>query len=302
MIGPKVSNPQLQLLIDNAFGVLSLYQTPDATLRVLFSGGKDSTVVAHLASYHPAFNGVAHIVTKTGPASIKHSRAVVALAENNHWDCLTKEPATSFEMLVAKFGCPGPAAHSYMYRYLKERPIRQLAIQARSKDRKKRVLWASGIRRAESAARQQGATERTVVSSLEWWINPILDWSDEDVRHYIEAFDLKVPHWNHSIDCFCGAYATPEERALIAIADPDQYQYILLTEQIARAGREIQLLEVKLGVRKEQDVIPEEYCTWGHGLNRERLKEMKTSGPTICNKCGVVDEILRQKQIASDTI
>lgn len=290
MTAPQSTNEHLQKLINDAYGVISMYVTPKATLRALYSGGKDSSVVAHLASYHPSFKGVAHITTKTGPASWKHSQRVMALAEKNKWHCLTAEPATTMPMIVAKYGFPGPAAHTSVYIWLKERPIRQLAKDARKHDKRQLVIWLSGIRSAESAERAKNATERTVVTRSEWWINPIIDWTDDDVRLYVNEFGLEVANWHHSVDCFCGAYATKPERDLIAGADTDQFEYIQLLEQIAHAARNIQLLEVRIGMRKEGDVIPEEYCTWGHGLSSGKIAKM--NGPTICNKCGVTDGIL----------
>jgi 3'-phosphoadenosine 5'-phosphosulfate sulfotransferase (PAPS reductase)/FAD synthetase len=283
--------------IKHARGLIALYTTPNATLRVLFSGGKDSMVVAHLAATMPGFNGVGHVRTLTGPASIAHSTDVLALAERNGWDCVVAQPFTTLPMLAAKNGLPGPALHSFFYSYLKERPIRQLTKMARKTDSRRRVIWLTGIRRAESAQRAQVAQERQIVSANEWWINPILEWSDNDVREYIKRHDLKVPNWHHSIDCFCGAYADPSERALIMKTHADQARYVELVEQIARAGREIQLLEVQYGVRKPENVVPESMCAWGHGLNAKTAK-LKNAATTICNKCGVTDEVLRQATAA----
>jgi 3'-phosphoadenosine 5'-phosphosulfate sulfotransferase (PAPS reductase)/FAD synthetase len=287
-------NEHLQKLINDAYGVISLYVTAKSTMRTLYSGGKDSTVVAHLASHHPSFNGVAHIQTMTGPASWRHSQQVIAMASKLGWDCLTAEPATTMPMIIAKYGFPGPAAHTSVYIWLKERPIRQLAIMARKKDKRKHVTWLSGIRRAESADRAKKATERTVVSSGEWWINPILDWTDDDVRLYVNTFGLEVSSWHHSNDCYCGSYATPEEHALIDAVDAEQSEYIKLLEVIAHAARDIQVLEAQIGMRSPDNVIAEEFCTWGHGHNKSSILDIPTPKISICNKCGVTDGILDQ--------
>lgn len=285
---------RIEELTKQAIGTIALYTTDESALWALYSGGKDSTVVAHLASFLPRFRGVAHVQTLTGPASIRHSQRVIETAKSNGWEVITATPFTTLPMIAINNGLPGPAMHSWAYRFLKERPIRQMAKDARKISKAKRVIWLSGIRRSESAARNEHATERTIASNSEWWVNPILEWSDDDVREYIEAHNLTVANWHHSVDCFCGAYADETERFAIKLEDVDQALYIAHVEEIARLGREIQLLEVKYGARDPKDVTPIEMCTWGHGLNKSRLKKQRENGPTICNKCGVLEEVLQQ--------
>lgn len=290
-----VDNNHLNNLIQQARGVIALYTTPGATLRVLYSGGKDSTVVAHLASTMPGFAGVAHVRTRTGPASWVHSERVLKAAEANGWNCLVGDPTfVTYPMLIARFGFPGPAMHNIFYQYLKGRAIAKLSTEARKRDKKKRIIWLTGIRWEESPARKK-APELRKESGAEWWVNPILSWTDADIRAYVDRFGLIVDSWSHSVDCQCGAHSHPEEHAAIDALDAQQSRYIALLEQLARVSREIQLLEVDAGMRDAGLVIPEEFCTWGHGLNATRLEKQRENSITICNRCGVLNEVLRQR-------
>lgn len=288
IIAPKYSTPKstprLQPLIDEAFGILAMNSSrvgKKTIVRALFSGGKDSITTAHLASHLPEWRGVGHVRTNTGPAAERHSDHSIKIAEQFGWDVIERTPSESLAGMVAQFGLPGPAAHNWMYRHLKERAIRKITSAARKP--KERIVYATGIRRAESANRQKAATELTVLTDLEWWTNPIINWQDHDVMEYVNYFGLEVPSIGHSLDCFCGSYAKPEEREWLMIDHPDQYAYVLLLEDIAKAGHQIQVLEVKRDYRKS--AFPEQFCKWGHGLNMKDIRaDCKVKG-SLCVNC-----------------
>lgn len=277
---------RLQPLIDAAYGEMAMQTSTIGTKSVLragFSGGKDSMVVAHLASYLPEFAGVAHVRTKTGPASEDHSNRVLTIAKSHNWHMIEGSPTELFASLVAQFGFPGPAAHTWMFIKLKERGFRK--ITSKAKPQKGRLIYAMGIRSAESAKRAQAAEPVTAISKNETWINPILGWSDQDVWDYISAFGLEVPNMHHSLDCWCGAYGTPEEIEMVAIEHPEQHEYLLLMQDIARTGHQIQMLEVKTGHRKR--AFPQEFCTWAHGLNKDDVRAGAKAKAMLCSECRV---------------
>lgn len=274
------TTPKLQHLLDEAWGILAMNATRfgrKTVLRALFSGGKDSMVTAHIASQMPEFVGLGHVRTNTGPAADRHSNQALAIASQFGWPVIERSPSEHFAGLVAQFGLPGPAVHTWMYIRLKERAIRK--ISSASRKPKERIVYATGIRRAESAKRAKVAAETTVVTENEYWVNPIINWSDADVIEYINFHGLRVPHMGHSLDCFCGAYATPEERELIKIEHPDQYEYILVLEEIARAGRKIQVLE------RRNNIIPEQFCKWGHGMNLNDIRNDCKTKISLCTTC-----------------
>lgn len=301
MSGPITK--ELHAKIQEAQGIISLYADSlkmTVSLRGLYSGGKDSTVACHLAAQHQNWRGVAHVRTMTGPASIRYSDSVKKRAAEYGWDWIEAQPAITLPALVAMFGLSGPAMHNVMFRYLKERPIRQLAKMVRAQDKTKRVVWVSGIRAAESAARAHKSMVHTPASNAEWFINPILNWSDDDVFAYLNAFDLDVQVLSHSLDCYCGAYATPDEKELLKTYAPDQYEYIQTLEVLARAARQLQLLNAMANSDQQTSIIPESMCTWGHGLNT-KTREEREPNVMLCANCStrrletLLDAIVQQE-------
>lgn len=286
------TTPHLQPMVDEAWGILAMNASTIGRKTVacgLFSGGKDSIVAGHIAAHLPEFRGVGHVRTLTGPTAERHSDHALKIAEQFGWTVIERSPSETLASMVAQFGMPGPAAHTWMYIHLKERAIRKITNAARK--HKERIVYVTGMRRAESAKRAKVSKEVTVVTNTEWWLSPIINWSDNDVFEYVNHHGLRVPSIGHSLDCFCGAYATPEERELIQIEHPDQYEYILLLEDIARAGHQIQVLEVKSGHRKQ--AFPEQFCRWGHGLN---LKDVRADCKTKVSLCSACDG--RQYEVA----
>lgn len=279
------TTPNLQPKVDEAYGILAMHASmldKPTTLHALFSGGKDSIITTHLAAHLPEFRGVGHVRTDTGPAADRHSDRSVEIADKFGWKLTERSPTDTLPGIVAQYGFPGPGIHTWMYNRLKERAIRKITSDVRKKGW--RIVYATGIRQAESAARNKIEDSLTVVTGSEWWVNPILSWSDDDVFEYINHHGLQVPSIGHSLDCFCGSYATPEEREWLQIEHPDEYEYILLLEDIARSSRQIQLLQVKSGHREK--AFPEQYCRWGHGMNSNDVLRSQCSTKTnLCVNC-----------------
>lgn len=280
---PKTT-PRLQSLLDESWGILAMNATQiqkKTIIYSLFSGGKDSIVTAHIASHMLEFQGVGHVRTNTGPAANQHSDRAIAIAEGFGWPVYVSSPSESFASLVIQFGFPGPAVHTWMYIHLKERAIRKLSRMARAN--KERLIYVTGLRFDESAKRKNGATERTVISANEWWVNPILRWTDTDIFEYVNYHGLTVPSMGHSLDCFCGAYATPEEREWIAIEHPEQHEYLTLLEDIVTSGHQLQGLDVRSGHLDKP--FPQEFCKWGHGLSMKDVRSDCKVKASLCSTC-----------------
>lgn len=97
-----------------------------------------------------------------------------------------------------------------------ERPVRDAKAQFAPGNRRATIELLTGTRRHESArrARTQKAPFRKVMSRL--WTNPLLDWTDAQMRHYRAANappESEVAALLHrSGECNCGSFAAPGER------------------------------------------------------------------------------------------
>lgn len=247
----------------------------------LVSGGDDSLAMSQLCAVHDKFAGVIHIDTltgitdtdawKTGQPEAIATRHTITQAQCNKWELIIKAPFTRYEMLITKEGFPGAAAHSMMYRYLKERPLDQAKIEARKIGGKK-VGFVTGIRKAESVQRM-GYVESVHKDRHGIWIAPLSDWSHYEMKLFSYSFKVRNPvsiSLGMSGECGCGAYATPDEYNVINHLYPKQAERIRAWETIASAAQPVMGFEST-------------YCKWGHAQGR-RISEKQLSLP-MCESC-----------------
>jgi len=230
---------------------------------LLFSGGNDSLAlmesVGHLA------DEIVHINTGIGiPETTQYVRDVI---QDHYGRELTElHPEVSFDDLVLGRwnGFPGPGAHTFAYNRLKERPIRAL-LRKHREFRGQRFLLLTGIRNAESQ-RRMGYAEHVNRIGGQVWVNPILNFTDEDKREIIEMGDPPRnevhDHLHMSGECLCGAFARPGELDEIGFFYPHVKERINELEHKARHK----------GIRA---------CIWGE---RPPKKNAIPPGP-MCSGC-----------------
>ncbi len=177
----------------------------------MFSGGHDSLIASHIAAQHPRFSGVVHINTGTG---IEETRQfVMGTCEQFGWPVKEYHPPVPYEQIVKRWGFPGPGTHSLIYARLKERCIRQLVREAKTKASDK-VLLITGVRRQEST-RRMGYTDPIQKDGARIWVAPILQFTNADKDAYIIEHNLPrnivVERLCLSGECLCGAFAKPGE-------------------------------------------------------------------------------------------
>jgi 3'-phosphoadenosine 5'-phosphosulfate sulfotransferase (PAPS reductase)/FAD synthetase len=200
----------------------------------LFSGGHDSLCATHVAAQHPAFSGVVHINTGVG---IKATHEFVrATCSGEGWPLLEYRPPRSYESLVMEHGFPGPAAHTFMYRNLKERCVRAL-MRDHKTARHDRIVLVSGARSGESV-RRMGTVQAIHRDCSRVWVAPIHSWTTTEVNAYIETNGLPrnsvVDLLHMSGECLCGAYARNGERAELELWFPEEAGRIRRLEARAR--------------------------------------------------------------------
>jgi 3'-phosphoadenosine 5'-phosphosulfate sulfotransferase (PAPS reductase)/FAD synthetase len=224
---------------------------------LLLSGGNDSMVLLDAMVEHA--DAVVHINTGIGIPEVadfakKQARSIGGPP------VFELHPPTSYEELVLGLwrGMPGPGAHRYTYQRLKERCVRRLLTDHRSRPGQ-RFLLLSGVRAAESK-RRMGYHLPVHRNGGQVWVNPLHHWSNEEMARY--RFERRLPqsevaaNLHMSGECLCGAMADQgperEERALIRFFYPDFDKRLCgLEEECRRRG------------------LP--YCEWG--VKRPDLKK-----------------------------
>lgn len=268
-----------------------------AALAVGFSGGNDSTTLAHLFRQDVDF--ALHANTTIG---IEETRDFVRnTCEEWGLSLIERTPpreTDQYRHLVltrergkkgqALGGFPGPAMHFKMFQRLKERAIEQVRREIVTNPRRERFVVILGRRRSESQRRSRISVVDRRGSRLN--VSPLVNWTKADLNTYRlrmaregnplprnTASDLI----HMSGECLCGAFAAPGERDEIAYWFPGPF------EQIAE-------LEAALA---DRDDIPGHRKTWGWGADpikkraeTEYLKqfdvieEAPTSG-LMCSSC-----------------
>ncbi len=258
----KVMN---QILIDQAVETITeaIAEHDPVAVYALVSGGNDSTVVGHLAkTYGPRVDAVVHI--NTGIGIEQTTQYVREFTARLGLPLIEKHPPKSYEELVMEYGFPGPAAHRYMYSWLKERPLREVRREAQS-GRFDRVMFITGVRLSESR-RRMGSVQPVQRDGNTVWVAPILQFDSSDMWDYREHHKLPdnevVALLHMSGECLCGAFAKPDELDWIGRWYPE----------VAGRIRDIEQLAHDRGKTS---------CHWGP----QSSKEIRESPGMLCTGC-----------------
>lgn len=237
---------------------------------VLFSGGNDSTVLAHLMRKRAT-----HAVHCNTTIGIEQTRQFVR-DTCVYWGLpLIEETApTTYRELVLDQGFPGPGQHFKMFQRLKERGLRKARGRLVSNPRKERVVFIAGRRRQESARRADIPLYERNGSTI--WISPIAMWTKPDMMTYrLMHRDTDPVPTNEVSDilhmsgeCLCGSFAKPGELDEIGMWFPEM-------------KAEIEALEAEVQALGK---FPESRCKWG----------MRGGKPTklvggLCSSCTAPD-------------
>ena len=244
---------------------------------VLYSGGNDSTVLAHMMTGRA--DCLAHINTGIGIPETEQFVEDTAKA----WGIplVVKTPPTSYRELVIERGFPGPAMHYKMYQRLKERGLIEVRREFVSNGRDQRVFFLAGRRRSESERRRFIAAHERRGSIV--WASPLLPWTKWDLNTYRqmhEDTDRPVPtnpvsaKLHMSGECLCGAFAKPHELDEIDYWYPETAQVIRdLEAEVKAAGH------------------PEPLCQWGWGsMHPIDPRQVRKSG-MLCSGCDALFEV-----------
>lgn len=245
-----------------------------AATVVLFSGGNDSTVLAHL--FREQADYAAHANTTIG---IEQTRDFVRnTCEEWGLPLIERKPpreSDHYRALVLDQGFPGPGHHFKMFQRLKERVIEAVQRDLVSNPYRERVVFLAGRRRDESARRANiPAMERT---GSRVYVSPLINWTKADLTTYrLIQGDVPVNEVSDLIhmsgECLCGSFATAGEREEVGYWFPEVF------EEIAELEAEI----------ADRDDIPEHRKTWGWGADPAVLRATRTKASKVgalCSSC-----------------
>lgn len=281
----RLTRPQrearVSALIEEARDILALaierHVTNDgrmvAATCVLFSGGNDSTTLAHMFRRDVDF--FVHANTTIG---IEKTREFVRnVSEEWGVELIERMPpreSDRYRSLVLDQGFPGPAMHFKMFTRLKERALEQVQRELVSNPRKERVVFIAGRRRTESARRRQVAAMERKGSRV--YASPLVNWTKLDLTTYrLMAGDVPANEVSDLIhmsgECLCGAFAARGEHAEIAYWFPE-------------VADEIAALEAEIA---DRDDIPEHRKAWGWGADpaKKALDGKASASGLLCSSC-----------------
>lgn len=258
-----------------------------AGIVILFSGGNDSTVLAHM--FRDRATHVAHANTGIGieqtrqfvrdtarswglPLLEKRPREGEGYRDLVLGRCLARTGPNTGKPVYAG-GFPGPAMHWLMYQRLKERSLEKIRNEIVAASHKECVIFLAGRRRLESQ-RRKSRSKAQAIKPVERkgsiiWASPLHNWSALDMNAYRrkhpdvprnEVADLL----HMSGECLCGAFAEAGELDEIGDWFPEVAASIRALESEALAAG-----------------IPELKCRWGWGAGKERPSR---TGP-LCSSC-----------------
>lgn len=224
-----------------------------AAIVTMFSGGKDSLVLAHLMRDRTDYFG--HANTGIG---IEQTREFVR-ETSARWGVplLERTPALgrTFEDYVLQNGFPGPGRHGYIYARIKGSPFEQINRELVPNPYRERVLFVGGRRFTESERRKGRKIPVWERRKSIVWVSPLRGWTNMDLaayrrRHPDLPRNAVADEIDMSGECLCGAFAQPGELDRLR-AYPPATQVVRQIDDLARRA-------LDAGVAPER-------CVWGRG-------------------------------------
>ena len=179
---------------------------------ILFSGGYDSMIAAYVTKQLDTHGipvstwSINTMLSADGWLAYVQSVAdELKLPDFNIWH--NEKGFEQFKEFVRLTGCPRTrAGHTHAYRRLKERAIAGMHMLYK-RERRDKTLFVSGMRRAESAARQNADEHHKPEKSNLCFVAPIVHWSDEQVARFRIENDFPTNPFYDTVrgsgDCQC---------------------------------------------------------------------------------------------------
>lgn len=255
------------------------------SVSILFSGGNDSTTVAHLFR-----DEATHAIHANTGIGIEQTRQYVRdICREWGLPLIEQHPpaGSTYDEFVLERGFPGPGMHYWVYQRLKERCLDAARYDLGIANKRKIFgIYVAGRRRDESERRSMpGQVPLYEPDGSVVWVSPIAEWTKLDLSTYRlqeAAAGRPVPR-NETADllhmsgeCLCGAFAKKGELEEIAF-----------WPQFAPAVEHIRWLESQIAHRTD---IPDERKRWGYGAYRKSTRRRRAKVGRLCASCEPPDQ------------
>ena len=203
-------------------------------IYVMFSGGKDSLVALHLVrSVYP--DRTKALFINTGIATPGLLDYVKEVTDEMGVPLVVIGPKYDYFELVQKKGFP-TITHRWCKHFLKLEPLKDFL---KDKNRDGLVL-VTGVRRDESWMKSRAKKfYYNEVFGVHMY-SPVYELTSEDVEDYIKQHGLKknplYDIYGKAYDCWCSAYKSPADFAVLAIKAPEFFKRFVEAEAKLRNG------------------------------------------------------------------
>lgn len=236
------------------------------TLLLAVSGGTDSVVAADLMcrlgpEYGFEPDAIAHI--NTG-ASVPQSKLVAkVLAEMHGLEYVEHGYRNQRDSLAHRVlangwpggyaGSPATGGHGLEWANRKSKPMDAVYMQFDGQQ-----TWVSGVRKLESKRRSGNVADGAIESDKprRTWLSPIVGWTDQDKREYIEEHNLPVSQaylvLGFSAECVACSF---DDMGLLTDLD-------LLAQELSHALRTLALWTYMRARRGDIEIDPKRLA-WG---------------------------------------
>lgn len=182
----------------------------------MFSGGNDSTVLAHLM--RPYTNYYGHANTGIGIEATRQFVRDTAASWGIPLIERSPKQGRTYAEYVSEHGFPGPGRHGKVYARIKGSPFEQINAELCPNPYKQRAIFVAGRRFTESARREQRRIPVWEHRKSVVWLSPMRGWTALDLNTYRRRFpdcptNQVAAELGMSGECLCGAFARPDELA-----------------------------------------------------------------------------------------
>jgi 3'-phosphoadenosine 5'-phosphosulfate sulfotransferase (PAPS reductase)/FAD synthetase len=203
-------------------------------IHVMFSGGRDSLVALHMTwSVFPEKTRALFINTGIATPGLVDYVKEIAASLNVPLDIIS--PKEDYFKLVEKKAFP-TITHRWCKHELKLRPLQEFL-----KDKnKEEIVLVTGVRKDESWMKSRSQKFYVHPKFGVHMYSPVYDFTEKDLEEYIKAHSLKknplYDIYGKAYDCWCSAYKSPADFAILALRNPEFFQKFVDAEARLKNG------------------------------------------------------------------